>query len=132
MKNSPDDSIWRIKYAGLHDAAIINDIYKQYLVSANILFGEHRYPLITRLVELVVILSGENQNLTGWVRKCRSFLTQKDGRKYDPVIQTYLPNVYKLGGLASMDGEPLFSIWLFDDRYFSIIGGFLGLVTGLC
>ena len=62
----------------------------------------------------MVILSGENQNLETAKAELEnagvSVTIVKDGRKsMIQLIQTYLPNVYKLGGLASMDGEPLFT-----------------------
>ena len=65
VKNLPDDSILaHLKYAGsVTDTAIINDIYKQYQVSANILFGNIEILDNTPVGELVIILSGENQNL---------------------------------------------------------------------
>ena len=65
VKNLPDDSILaHLKYAGsVTDTAIINDIYKQYQVSANILFGNIEILDHTPVGELVVILSGETQNL---------------------------------------------------------------------
>ena len=65
VKNLPEDSILaHLKYAGsVTDTAIINDIYKQYQVSANILFGNIEILDNTPVGELVVILSGETQNL---------------------------------------------------------------------
>ena len=63
VKNLPDDSILaHLKYAGsVTDTAIINDICKQYQISANILFGNIEILDHTPVGELVVILSGDTQ-----------------------------------------------------------------------
>ena len=87
VKNLPDDSILaHLKYAGsVTDTAIINDIYKQYQVSANILFGNIEILDNTPVGELVVILSGENQNLETAKAELEnagvSVTIVKDGRK---------------------------------------------------
>ena len=98
VKNLPDDSVLaHLKYAGsVTDTAIINDIYKQYQVSANILFGNIEILDNTPVGELVVILSGENQNLEtakSWVRKRRSFrdYCERWEKSMIQLIQTYLP-----------------------------------------
>ena len=75
-----------LKYAGsVTDTAIINDIYKQYQVSANILFGNIEILDNTPVGELVVILSGENQNLETAKAELEnagvSVTIVKDGRK---------------------------------------------------
>ena len=63
----------------------INDIYKQYQVSANILFGNIEILDNTPVGELVVILSGENQNLETAKAELEnagvSVTIVKDGRK---------------------------------------------------
>ena len=87
VKNLPDDSVLaHLKYAGsVTDTAIINDIYKQYQVSANILFGNIEILDHTPVGELVVILSGENQNLETAKAELEnagvSVTIVKDGRK---------------------------------------------------
>ena len=87
VKNLPDDSVLaHLKYAGsVTDTAIINDIYKQYQVSANILFGNIEILDNTPVGELVVILSGENQNLETAKAELEnagvSVTIVKDGRK---------------------------------------------------
>jgi len=87
VKNLPDDSILaHLKYAGsVTDTAIINDIYKQYQVSANILFGNIEILDNTPVGELVVILSGETQNLETAKAELEnagvSVTIVKDGRK---------------------------------------------------
>ena len=87
VKNLPDDSMLaHLKYAGsVTDTAIINDIYKQYQVSANILFGNIEILDHTPVGELVVILSGENQNLETAKAELEnagvSVTIVKDGRK---------------------------------------------------
>ena len=87
VKNLPDDSILaHLKYAGsVTDTAIINDIYKQYQVSANILFGNIEILDNTPVGELVVILSGENENLETAKAELEnagvSVTIVKDGRK---------------------------------------------------
>lgn len=87
VKNLPDDSMLaHLKYAGsVTDTAIINDIYKQYQVSANILFGNIEILDNTPVGELVVILSGENQNLETAKAELEnagvSVTIVKDGRK---------------------------------------------------
>ena len=67
------------------DTAIINDIYKQYQVSANILFGNIEILDHTPVGELVVILSGETQNLETAKAELEnagvSVTIVKDGRK---------------------------------------------------
>ena len=87
VKNLPDDSMLaHLKYAGsVTDTAIINDIYKQYQVSANILFGNIEILDHTPVGELVVILSGETQNLETAKAELEnagvSVTIVKDGRK---------------------------------------------------
>ena len=87
VKNLPDDSILaHLKYAGsVTDTAIINDIYKQYQISANILFGNIEILDNTPVGELVVILSGETQNLETAKAELEnagvSVTIVKDGRK---------------------------------------------------
>lgn len=65
VKNLPEDSILaHLKYSGsVTDTAVINDIYKQYQVSANILHGNIEILDHTPVGELVVILSGNAANL---------------------------------------------------------------------
>ena len=87
VKNLPDDSILaHLKYAGsVTDTAIMNDIYKQYQISANILFGNIEILDHTPVGELVVILSGETQNLETAKAELEnagvSVTIVKDGRK---------------------------------------------------
>ena len=66
VKQLPADSVLaHLKYSGsVTDTAIINDIYKQYQVSANILHGNIEILDHTPVGELVVILTGEAANLT--------------------------------------------------------------------
>ena len=66
VKKLPADSVLaHLKYSGsVTDTAIINDIYKQYQVSANILHGNIEILDHTPVGELVVILSGEADNLS--------------------------------------------------------------------
>ncbi|MGT2846167.1 methionine ABC transporter ATP-binding protein [Streptococcus massiliensis] len=65
VKNLPENSILaHLKYAGsATDTAIINDLYKNYGVSANILFGNIEILEHTPVGELVVILSGNSEQL---------------------------------------------------------------------
>ena len=75
-----------LKYAGsVTDTAIMNDIYKQYQISANILFGNIEILDHTPVGELVVILSGETQNLETAKSELEnagvSVTIVKDGRK---------------------------------------------------
>lgn len=65
VKNLSTDSILaHLKYSGsVTDTAVINDIYKQYQVSANILHGNIEILDHTPVGELVVILSGSAANL---------------------------------------------------------------------
>ena len=101
VKNLPYDSILaHLKYAGsVTDTAIINDIYKQYQVSANILFGNIEILDNTPVGELVVILSGENQNLetakTELENAGVAVTIVKDGRKawlnwFKPIYQMFI------------------------------------------
>ena len=66
VKQLPEDSVLaHLKYSGsVTDTAIINDIYKQYQVSANILHGNIEILDHTPVGELVVILTGEAANLS--------------------------------------------------------------------
>ena len=66
VKQLPADSVLaHLKYSGsVTDTAIINDIYKQYQVSANILHGNIEILDHTPVGELVVILTGEAANLS--------------------------------------------------------------------
>ena len=66
VKQLPADSVLaHLKYSGsVTDTAIINDIYKQYQVSANILHGNIEILDHTPVGELVVILTGETANLS--------------------------------------------------------------------
>ena len=63
----------------------MNDIYKQYQISANILFGNIEILDHTPVGELVVILSGETQNLETAKSELEnagvSVTIVKDGRK---------------------------------------------------
>ncbi len=61
VKNLPENSILvQLKYAGSNtDTAIVNDLYKFYQVSANILYGNIEILDHTPVGEMVVILSGE-------------------------------------------------------------------------
>ena len=63
----------------------MNDIYKQYQISANILFGNIEILDNTPVGELVVILSGETQNLETAKAELEnagvSVTIVKDGRK---------------------------------------------------
>ncbi|MDO4666659.1 MAG: methionine ABC transporter ATP-binding protein [Streptococcus sp.] len=65
VRKLPEDSILaHLKYSGaVTDTAIINDIYKQYHISANILYGNIEILDHTPVGEMVVILSGETNNL---------------------------------------------------------------------
>ncbi|MFX3949980.1 NIL domain-containing protein, partial [Streptococcus suis] len=54
----------QLKYAGSNtDTAIVNDLYKFYQVSANILYGNIEILDHTPVGEMVVILSGEHGQL---------------------------------------------------------------------
>ncbi len=61
VKNLPENSLLvQLKYAGSNtDTAIVNDLYKFYQVSANILYGNIEILDHTPVGEMVVILSGE-------------------------------------------------------------------------
>ncbi len=61
VQNLPENSILvQLKYAGSNtDTAIVNDLYKFYQVSANILYGNIEILDHTPVGEMVVILSGE-------------------------------------------------------------------------
>ncbi|HEM2752522.1 TPA: methionine ABC transporter ATP-binding protein [Streptococcus suis] len=65
VKNLPENSILvQLKYAGSNtDTAIVNDLYKFYQVSANILYGNIEILDHTPVGEMVVILSGESGQL---------------------------------------------------------------------
>ncbi|HEP1831645.1 TPA: methionine ABC transporter ATP-binding protein [Streptococcus suis] len=65
VKNLPENSILvQLKYAGSNtDTAIVNDLYKFYQVSANILYGNIEILDHTPVGEMVVILSGEPSQL---------------------------------------------------------------------
>ena len=65
VQNLPADSVLaHLKYAGtVTDTAIINDIYKQYQVSANILHANIEILDHVPVGEMVVILSGNTENL---------------------------------------------------------------------
>ena len=65
VQDLPADSILaHLKYAGtVTDTAIINDIYKQYQVSANILHANIEILDNVPVGEMVVILSGNAENL---------------------------------------------------------------------
>ncbi len=65
VQNLPADSVLaHLKYAGtVTDTAIINDIYKQYQVSANILHANIEILDHVPVGEMVVILSGNAENL---------------------------------------------------------------------
>lgn len=61
VQNLPENSLLvQLKYAGSNtDTAIVNDLYKFYQVSANILYGNIEILDHTPVGEMVVILSGE-------------------------------------------------------------------------
>ena len=65
VQDLPADSVLaHLKYAGtVTDTAIINDIYKQYQVSANILHANIEILDHVPVGEMVVILSGDAENL---------------------------------------------------------------------
>ena len=65
VANLPEDSrLVHLKYSGsTTDTAIVNDLYKSYGVSANILFGNIEILDNTPVGELVVILSGSDEQL---------------------------------------------------------------------
>ncbi|HFI0101996.1 TPA: methionine ABC transporter ATP-binding protein [Streptococcus suis] len=65
VQNLPENSILvQLKYAGSNtDTAIVNDLYKFYQVSANILYGNIEILDHTPVGEMVVILSGEPDQL---------------------------------------------------------------------
>ncbi|MBP2622783.1 methionine ABC transporter ATP-binding protein [Streptococcus oricebi] len=65
VKNLPEDSILvHLKYSGATtDTAIVNDLYKSFGVSANILFGNIEILDTTPVGELVGILSGSPEQL---------------------------------------------------------------------
>ncbi len=65
VQDLPADSVLaHLKYAGtVTDTAIINDIYKQYQVSANILHANIEILDHVPVGEMVVILSGNAENL---------------------------------------------------------------------
>ena len=74
VKKLPADSVLaHLKYSGsVTDTAIINDIYKQYQVSANILHGNIEILDHTPVGELVVILTGETANLSAAQRDLKA------------------------------------------------------------
>ncbi|MDQ8760262.1 methionine ABC transporter ATP-binding protein [Streptococcus ruminantium] len=65
VKNLPKDSLLvQLKYSGSNtDTAIVNDLYKFYQVSANILYGNIEILDHTPVGEMVVILSGDSGQL---------------------------------------------------------------------
>lgn len=65
VKQLPEDSLLvQFKYAGsATDTAIINDLYKTYQVSANILYGNIEILDHTPVGEMVLILSGHQEQL---------------------------------------------------------------------
>ena len=65
VQNLPENSILaHLKYSGVvTDTAIINDIYKQYQISANILHANIEILDHVPVGEMVVILSGETKQL---------------------------------------------------------------------
>ena len=84
----------------------------------------------------MVILSGENQNLEtakAELEKCRSFrdYCERWEKSMIQLIQTYLPNVYKLGWSGQYGWGTAIYLTLYMTVISFIIGGFLGLVTGL-
>lgn len=65
VKQLPDNSVLvQLKYSGAStDTAIVNDLYKFYQVSSNILYGNIEILDHIPVGELVVILSGEQANI---------------------------------------------------------------------
>ncbi len=65
VKKLPDNSVLvHLKYSGSStDTAIVNDLYKFYQVSSNILYGNIEILDHIPVCELVVILSGEQANI---------------------------------------------------------------------
>lgn len=65
VQNLPEDSLLvQLKYSGAStDTAIVNDLYKMYQVTSNILYGNIEILDHTPVGELVVILSGESAQL---------------------------------------------------------------------
>ena len=65
VKELPDNSVLvQLKYSGTStDTAIVNDLYKFYQVSSNILYGNIEILDHIPVGELVVILSGEQANI---------------------------------------------------------------------
>ncbi len=65
VQNLPEDSLLvQLKYSGTStDTAIVNDLYKMYQVTSNILYGNIEILDHTPVGELVVILSGEPAQL---------------------------------------------------------------------
>lgn len=65
VRHLPEDSLLvQLKYAGSStDTAIVNDLYKFYQVSANILYGNIEILEHTPVGEMIVILSGEKEKL---------------------------------------------------------------------
>lgn len=65
VKELPDNSVLvQLKYSGAStDTAIVNDLYKFYQVSSNILYGNIEILDHIPVGELVVILSGEQANI---------------------------------------------------------------------
>ncbi len=65
VQNLPEDSLLvQLKYSGAStDTAIVNDLYKMYRVTSNILYGNIEILDHTPVGELVVILSGEPAQL---------------------------------------------------------------------
>ncbi|WP_333564743.1 methionine ABC transporter ATP-binding protein [Streptococcus parasuis] len=65
VKKLPDNSVLvQLKYSGAStDTAIVNDLYKFYQVSSNILYGNIEILDHIPVGELVVILSGEQANI---------------------------------------------------------------------
>ncbi len=65
VKDLPENSLLvQLKYSGAStDTAIVNDLYKFYQVSSNILYGNIEILDHTPVGELVVILSGEQADV---------------------------------------------------------------------
>ena len=65
VKNLPSDSqLWHLKYSGsTTDTAIVNDLYKSFGVSANILFGNIEILDTTPVGELVGVFSASPEQL---------------------------------------------------------------------
>ncbi len=109
---SENSLLVQLKYAGAStDEPLLNELYKHYQVMANILYGNIEILDGTPVGELVVVLSGEKAALAGAQEAIRQAGVQlkvlKEYSKMESLIQTYLPNVYKMGWAGQAGWERL-------------------------